>query len=548
MLFQTTEFLCLLAVVLVGLSVVQRARQQHYLLLCASYIFYGFWDVRFLLLLSLSSLIDHAAALGIAGERLPVRTRIRAAGLWLLAAVTLLGFDWRAPTAASTGAWLGVSAPLIACALIAVIGPLAYQLYFRLGERARRRAFLATSVFANLGILAFFKYVDFFRDNLLGVGQLLGMRATWPELSVVLPVGISFYTFQTMSYTIEVYRGRVEPERDIARVALFAAYFPQLVAGPIVRPGQFLPALQRAWRASGERLRSGFNLALVGLCKKVLIADQIAPLASAILDQPTGRPSVVIGFAAALFAVQIYCDFSGYTDMARGVSRMLGLDIPENFNFPYASRSLTEFWRRWHITLSTWFRDYVYIPLGGNRSGLARTLGNLLATMALAGLWHGAGWNFAIWGAYHGVLLGIERILRAAAERSARLGRIAAHRATGWLGWAVTLYLTLLGWLIFRIADLDSLGHAVRSFVILDGNFDVTDWGAWGLGRAAPFTATLAFCAFVVVHVVGYRWRRVPDLLDAASPVGRGSLYFLAGVLLFFGWPASQQPFLYFQF
>ena len=536
MLFQTPAFLVLFLIALLCVAMTRRARRQHYSLLLASYVFYGFWDVRFLLLLSLSSLLDYTAALGIRGVRLRLASQVRASLAWLAAAFVLLG-------------WTGLGAPLAVCALLSVLGPVLYAGYFRLGETSRRRAFLVTSALVNLGILGFFKYFDFFRGNLLGLSQLVvpgvDLGAALPELDVILPVGISFYTFQTMSYTIEVYRGRIEPERDPLRVALFAAYFPQLVAGPILRPGDFLPRLQTAWQVRAEPLRSGFHLVLVGLAKKILVADHIAPLASAILDDPVGRPSLMIMFGAALFAVQIYCDFSGYTDIARGLSRMLGIEIPKNFNFPYFSRSLTDFWRRWHISLSTWLRDYVYIPLGGSRHGLGRTCGCILATMALGGLWHGAGWNFVIWGGYHGVLLCLERVLSGWLSRSPGLSRVAEHRGFRLLRWAVTLYLTLLGWLIFRVADLDSLWAAARSFAVFDGRLEMA---AWGLGRAAPFTAALAFALFVVAHAIGYRWRRWPEMLDAASPVARTCLYFLAGMALFFGWPDADVPFLYFQF
>ncbi len=553
MLFQTGEFLIFFVVVLLAVASLRRRRQQHVLLLLASYLFYGWWDVRFLVLIVLSSMIDFAAALGIRGERLAWPERLRMSGFFLAFSSFCLGIDWPALQAGDAveftslflPTWPGVRVAWLTCVAFAIGGPVLYELGFRCDEQRRRRVFVLTSVVANLGVLGFFKYYDFFRDNWTGIGQLLGFDWAPPLLSVALPVGISFYTFQTMSYTIDVYRGQVEPERSFLRLSLYVAYFPQLIAGPILRPAQFLPALDRVWCLHRSAMLSGFHLVLVGLFKKVLIADRVGPLVDLIFEDPASTPSVVVMLGAALFAVQIYCDFSGYTDIARGISRMFGIEIPLNFDFPYFSRSITEFWRRWHISLSTWLRDYLYIPLGGNRFGVGRTYFNLLATMVLGGLWHGAAWNFVLWGAYQGGLLAANRWL---AERTSGIAGLQT-----WLNsrfgqvttWAVTVYLTLLGWIIFRVTDPDRLAAAVKQFVVFDGRFDVA---GIGLGNAAPFGAVAALALFVVLHAVGRFRRRWPEMLDSASPRLLPWIYLLLGLLFFFLWPSTSVPFIYFQF
>ncbi|MGI9590103.1 MAG: MBOAT family O-acyltransferase [Myxococcota bacterium] len=554
MLFQTPEFVVLLLAVLVAILTLQSRRQQQWLLLVASYVFYGWWDVRFLVLILLSSLIDYAAALGIRGIRLSVARRVRISLGFFGFAALCLAVDWPAIQGASPGPlpadlfgfhWVGARSALLTCGLFAVAGPLLYELAIRAEERRRARIFVTTSIVANLGVLGFFKYYDFFRDNWIGFADFLGIEAAPPGLSVALPVGISFYTFQTMSYTIDVYRNQVQPERSLLRIALYVAYFPQLVAGPILRPAAFLPALGAAWTLRSDNLRRGFNLALIGLCKKVLIADRVAPLVDFIFEDPATTPSLVVMLGAVLFAVQIYCDFSGYTDIARGISRMFGVEIPLNFDFPYFSRSITEFWRRWHITLSTWLRDYLYIPLGGNRIGQSRTYLNLMATMVLGGLWHGASWNFVIWGAYQGGLLCLNRWLAATLGQRPAIAGWLGSRTGSFFSWALTLYLTLIGWIIFRVGDPDKLASALEAFVWFDGRLEVT---ALGQGNAAPFDAALALFAFVVLHAVGRFWRSWTEILDGIPPRALPLVYGVVGMLLFFLWPASNAQFIYFQF
>lgn len=555
MLFQTFEFLILIAVVMLGIALIRHKTWQHVLLTIASYIFYGWWDVRFLMLIVLSTMIDYAAGLGIQGEKLSWRRRSIMATYSLVAAVLFVGINWPAVqgdgphdiTALFEGpVWNGGVAAMAICIAFSIAGPFLYEFYFKLSEQHRRRAFLITSLVSNLGMLAFFKYYNFFTENLVGIGSSLGYDLTMPGLSVALPVGISFYTFQTLSYTIDTYRGHIKAERSFLRMALYVAYFPQLVAGPILRPQQFFPALRSAWTIEGENLRSGVHLIAIGLFKKVIIADNVSPLADTIFAAPEGQPSAVIILGAALFAVQIYCDFSGYTDIARGVSRMFGVEIPLNFNFPYFSTSIIDFWRRWHISLSSWLRDYLYIPLGGSKVNSQTHLYlNLMTTMVLGGLWHGAAWNFVIWGAYQGGLLCINRVLRGYCSRHQKLDSFLASRYGTVLRWAVTAYFWLLGWLIFRVTDSQDLIYCMKKFVLFDG---VTNIASLGLGRGRPITAMLAVAIFVVLHSAGWFSRRWGDRLDAMPTPMRMAIYFMLAVIFFYGWPIGATAFIYFQF
>ena len=527
---------------------------QHWLLLVASYVFYAWWDVRFLILLLLTSMIDYSAALGIYGVKLGRGELARQSGLLIGGAYLTLGLNWPAVQRGHTQitlaeffhpGWGHAWWAILAIAGFAAVGPVIYTQYFRLSENGRRNAFLATSMVANLVILGFFKYFNFFRDNLVGLGHILGYDWAPPALDVALPVGISFYTFVTMSYGIDAYRGDIVPERSFLRMALFVSYFPHLVAGPIIRPEQLLPTLHKPWTLTPERLLSGFHLSAVGLVKKVLIADSIAPLVEVILGDPVGQPSLLVMLGAALFAVQIYCDFSGYTDVARGVSRMLGVELPLNFNFPYFSTSITDFWRRWHISLSTWLRDYLYIPLGGGRVSVPRVYANLLTTMVLGGLWHGASWNFVIWGTYQGLLLCINRFFTNWKQKSQRLTALFEQPPMQVLCWAVTMYFVLLGWLIFRVTNLEHLLVAMKSYVFFDGRLELT---SLGLGMGSPVIALAAFAIFILLHAWSYFVLRWAELLDRLPSQLLPICYLLLGLLFYAAWPVANAPFIYFQF
>ncbi len=312
---------------------------------------------------------------------------------------------------------------------------------------AVRRTALVGSLVVNLGLLGLFKYADFFSDSAY---SLFGTRP-WPELDLILPLGISFYTFQTISYTIDVYRGHIAARKSILDVALYVSFFPQLVAGPIIRADVLIPALRIKHALDWDRIRGGLALILWGLGKKVLIADGMAPIVQEAYANPSEMSGLALLTATYAFAVQIYCDFSGYTDIAIGCARILGVDLPKNFDAPYLSCSIREFWRRWHISLSTWLRDYLYIPLGGSRKGAARTYVNLLTTMLIGGLWHGAGWNWVVWGGLQGLMMSIERLLGIPEMPPDRL----VWRV---LRWFVTIHLVCASWVLFRVENLGDAG------------------------------------------------------------------------------------------
>lgn len=301
---------------------------------------------------------------------------------------------------------------------------------------AARRGYLWLSIASNLGLLGYFKYAGFFAHNL---DALLGTHLS--PLSILLPAGISFYTFKTMSYVIDVYRGEIRPRESWLDYAMFVTFFPELIAGPIVRASVFLPQLTRPIGPTRERLAVGLSLFLCGASKKVL-ADHLGIQVSPVFADPLAFHSSTAWAALLGYSLQIYLDFSGYSDMAVGCARTLGYELPENFRMPYLAENVSEFWRRWHITLSTWLRDYLYLPLGGNRRGPLRTYGNLLATMLLGGLWHGASWNFVLWGALHGGALALHRALKSAASGRALLPRGPAI--------AVTFLFCSLCWIPFR--------------------------------------------------------------------------------------------------
>ena len=321
---------------------------------------------------------------------------------------------------------------------------------------ARKRTFMAVSIISNFGMLGFFKYFNFFVTNLHAVLAAAGVAVSLPVLRVLLPVGISFYTFQAMSYTIDVFRGELRARRSLLDVAVFISFFPHLVAGPIQRASYLLPQVEERRRFSMPKAASGFYLMVWGFFKKLVIADNVGVIANKVFA--LSDPSFEVLWAGVFaFAIQIYADFSAYTDIARGASRWLGFELTENFDHPYMARTPADFWRRWNISLSTWFRDYVYIPLGGSRSSEWIWARNVLVTFLLSGLWHGASWNYVLWGLYHGVLLVV--------TRAHRILRPAAKPPHAWLQVpqiAGMFVLTLFGWLLFRETELSAIVRDLR--------------------------------------------------------------------------------------
>jgi alginate O-acetyltransferase complex protein AlgI len=333
-----------------------------------------------------------------------------------------------------------------------------------------RKAALVISLTANLGLLGFFKYYNFFAAN---IAQLLHKPSESFALSIILPLGISFHTFQSMSYVIDVYRNEQEPITNPIDYALFISFFPQLVAGPIVRAREFFGDLYHWKRPSSDDVLRGLLLLLLGLAKKMVLADQFAQVANRYFQNVAKQPGMMPAWSATIaFGLQIYFDFSGYTDMAIGMAKLLGFHFPANFRRPYLASCITDFWHRWHISLSRWLRDYLYIPLGGNRHGRLQTYRNLMLTMLLGGMWHGASWNFIIWGGYHGALLSSERVFR----------RGNASEGNRWtvfypLQAAVTLGLVMIGWVFFRAATFhDSLFVLRQMFFVPSGQQLIPEW------------------------------------------------------------------------
>ena len=318
-----------------------------------------------------------------------------------------------------------------------------------------RKTFMALSVISNFGMLGFFKYFNFFAENVAGVLRAAGLDVSEPMLRVLLPVGISFYTFQAMSYTIDVYKGELRARRSLLDLAVFVSFFPHLVAGPIQRASYLLPQVEGRRRFVPEKARTGFVLICWGFFKKLVIADNVGVIANKVFA--LADPTFYILWAGVFaFAIQIYADFSAYTDIARGTSRWLGFELTQNFEHPYLARGPADFWRRWNISLSSWFRDYVYIPLGGSRGGRALWVRNVMVTFLLSGFWHGASWNYVLWGFYHGVLL----VLTGGGGAVRSSARAPWWRTVPQI--AFMFALTLIGWLLFRETELSAIVRDLR--------------------------------------------------------------------------------------
>ncbi|MEO0471348.1 MAG: MBOAT family O-acyltransferase [Bacteroidota bacterium] len=474
MLFHSIEFLVFFLLLLLGLLAIQQQNPRKGLLLIASYIFYMWWNPVFILLIIFSTFIDYFL-----GKRLYEEDR---------------------PT--------------------------------------KKRFYLILSLCSNLGLLAFFKYYGFFEQNLMALMQLFGHTPGWTSLHVILPVGISFYTFQTMSYTIDIYRGELKPTDSMLDFAVFVSFFPQLVAGPIVRASDFLPQLRH--NPPIRFKQESVLLVLKGLGKKVLIADNLGVLTEGVFSNPEVYPSPIIWLATICFSIQIYCDFSGYTDIAIGIADILGYHFPQNFNRPYFAASPSDFWRRWHISLSTWLRDYLYISLGGNRKGKFFTYRNLFLTMALGGLWHGNSWNYVIWGVLHGLILILYRLF----DLDKKIARL-PNGIPRLLSVLIMQYIVLLTWIAFRVKDFDKMLISIQKYIWFDFNFAFQNIG---LGKLNFFSTILILLAFWAVHTFSFvkgglekQWANLP-LAPFALVI------FLSSLLMYLFWPLDETPFIYFQF
>jgi alginate O-acetyltransferase complex protein AlgI len=464
MLFVELRFLLFFAVAFAVHWALPRQGARKLWLLACSYVFYGAWDWRFLGLIFATTTVDYVVALLMARPQ-PAR---------------------------------------------------------------QRRLWLVFSVAANLGSLGLFKYYDFFAVQAAELAALLGWRVSPLTLGLTLPVGVSFFTFQSLSYTIDVYRGKLRPARRFTDFALFVAFFPQLVAGPIVRAIDFLPQLDARRRLAEVAFRPYLVLFLVGYVKKACIADNLASLIDPVFAAPAAVDAASLWLAAFLYGVQIYCDFSGYSDMAIATAGLLGYHLMDNFRAPYLASSVTDFWRRWHISLSTWFRDYLYIPLGGNRRSAGRVYANLVIVFVLCGLWHGASWNFVLWGLAHGLFLVVERATGFARNRSWSV-----------LGNAYVLIAVMSAWVFFRTTDLATAAAYYR--------------GMLGLGAGAGAEVTIAQTWWLLLPLLWvlqarFEKRRLDErtswLPDPIFAIAYGAAFSL--VLPFAA--ADYRPFVYFQF
>jgi len=417
-----------------------------------------------------------------------------------------------------------------------------------------RRPYLYVSLISNLGLLFSFKYLGFLNDSARAMTTFFGGEWPVPHLDILLPVGISFYTFQTMSYSLDVYYGRQAPERHFGIFLLFVSYFPQLVAGPIERAGNLLHQLKERVSFDPHRAASGIKMMTWGLFKKVMIADRVAPMVDYVYNSPDGHSGAAYILATMLFAVQIYCDFSGYSHIAIGAARVMGVDLMQNFDAPYFARSITDFWRRWHISLSTWFRDYVYIPLGGNRTVKWRWYYNLFITFLLSGIWHGANWTFVIWGALHGFYLVFAVVSAPLRERvNGSLGIKRSPRLLAFLQTMTTFGLVCFGWIFFRA------NNVADAFTVIYGSFHGLEaFFGPALGSFyAPLLGTtkgemLLALASIAVMVAARRMQLQggATVWVAQRPAWqRWAIYYmLIGSMIFFGAYYEQVQFIYFQF
>lgn len=477
MLFNSIEFALFLPLVFVLYWFVtnRSIKLQNILLVVASYVFYGWWDWRFLSLIFFSSALD-------------------------------------------------------------------YFLGLRLNEsddKIRRKGYLLISLFSNLGLLGFFKYYNFFAESFSEAFTLLGQHIEPSRLNIILPVGISFYTFQTLSYTIDIYRKKLEPTKDPIAFFAFVSFFPQLVAGPIERAKNLLPQFYVSRHFEKEKAIDGLRQILFGLFKKVVIADNCARYVDAIFNNHTDFSGSTLFFGAVMFSVQIYGDFSGYSDIAIGTSRLFGFNLQQNFAFPYFSRDIAEFWRRWHISLSTWFRDYVYIPLGGSRGGKWSQVRNIFIIFVVSGFWHGANWTFIIWGLLNALYFLPLMLMNKNRNNLEPIGNIPNVREV--LGIAVTFFMTTMAWIFFRA---ESIGHAIS---YLSGIFNTSFFSIPHYINQKITIFYLVLIGFLFyMEWLGKTKQHALEELKLNSFV-RWAFYVGLGILiiLFIG---REQQFIYFQF
>jgi D-alanyl-lipoteichoic acid acyltransferase DltB (MBOAT superfamily) len=564
MLFNSLQFFVFLPCVYVLYRVLP-FQWQNRMLLAAGYVFYGFWDIRFLFLIAFSTTVDFSLGMLMADRGMPARQRWTASLFLVGAAIFALCPNWSVLKAGAAGTGISALFTPQRLGIEVLVGTVIFVLVANLLIRAipqpitesTRKKLIFCSVFVNLTFLGFFKYFNFFIDTAEHSLRAIGIDPANFRLSVVLPVGISFYTFQSLSYTIDVYRRRIAPTSRFWDFALFVAYFAPMVAGPIERARHLLPQVTRPRRIRLSQSMDGIVLILLGLFKKVAIADGVAPAVASVFATTGSVSQSDVALATFLFAIQILCDFSGYSDIARGVSKLFGIELILNFNLPYFSKNPSEFWRRWHISLSSWLRDYLYIPLGGNRFGPARTYCNLFLTMLLGGLWHGAAWNYVLWGGYQGALLCCHRLLTRGRETVPTSNEAiggTANREGGairlapalpqWLSAplriAVFFVFCCYGWLLFRAHSFQQIeAFTARLF---------------GFGAAVPSVAAkpttsalLGIMVLSVLQICDYRAGRLESFKRWPIPL-QGALYATIIFILIMGTSNAPVQFIYFQF
>ena len=475
MLFNSFEFLVFLPTVfLLYWFVFKKRKPQNALIVLASYVFYGWWDWKFLILIAFTSLCSFLS-----------------------------------------GRLIGKNE----------------------GDRRKQKWISAANIIVNLSVLGVFKYFNFFADNLKALLNVFGYEPDWVTLDVILPVGISFYTFQALSYSIDVYKGKIKPTDDIVEFFAYISFFPQLVAGPIERATNLLPQFQQDRKFDYALAVDGMRQMLWGFFKKMVIADKCAMVVNQHWNEYQTLPAVSLIALAVLFSFQIYCDFSGYSDIAIGCARLFGFDLKQNFNQPYLSRSIPEFWRRWHISLTTWFRDYIYFPLGGSRCEKWKIIRNVFIVWAISGLWHGANWTFVCWGLYHATLLAIYNLLGI----NTKYKNPISLNIKDILQVSLTFVLAAIGWVIFRA---ESLGQTAEFFsAMLHNKF-------WDSANLIGFK-TVGFCFLLLVLEFLQRGKRhvleFPEGRIFGYKAIRWGIY-IAIMLATITFAGTQSEFIYFQF
>ena len=486
MLFNTAEFIVFFITVVCAISIIKERKFQHLFLLFASYVFFYFSSNYLITLLIFTTIWDF---------------------------------------------YFG-------------------SLIFKTTNTRKKKMMLIVSLAGNLGLLGFFKYVDFAITQFNFLGQQLDLGTQIPLLNLTLPIAISFYTFHSITYIVSIYRGEMKPVKSLKEYAIFVAFFPQLVAGPILRAKEFLPQLREKLDNSQGRLRQiiiqnqnlkfGITMMSIGFLKKMFFADNIAPLVNEIFNMPVGSESFTIVLGAIAFGIQIYCDFSGYSDIAIGAAIILGFKIPLNFNKPYLATSPVDFWRRWHISLSSWLRDYLYIPLGGNKKGKFRTYINLIIVMFLGGLWHGASWNFVIWGLLHGGYLAVQKaiLVKFPSLKNAPID----HLPTKITAILVTQYFIFFAWIPFRVNDLNAALYSMYKYVVWDFSFNQT----MEIISHNKIPCILII-GFIALHIISHK-TDVHGRLTSLKPISWMLFLFTVMVAILFLYDQNPQDFIYFRF